>query len=44
MRFKFRKNDTAKHSEISTAVAWVGNDAYSIGDDKVIYKWNSDDL
>ena len=28
MRFKCRKNDTSKHSEISTGVGWVGNDVY----------------
>ena len=39
MRFKVKKNDNFKHSEICTAVAWaVNNDVYRYI--KLIYKLN----
>lgn len=42
MRLKIKKNDSSKHQEMVNSIAWtVNNDLYSISDDLVINKWDS---
>ncbi|EAR82753.3 intraflagellar transporter (macronuclear) [Tetrahymena thermophila SB210] len=45
MKFKVKKNDIQKHSEIVNDIAWtINNELYSISDDNVIYKWDCNTL
>jgi len=45
MRFKIKKSDRPKHTELVACVGWSNienghNELYSIGDDQQIWKWD----
>ena len=45
MKFKIKKADKPKHTELVAAVGWTnisenGGELYSVGDDNAIWKWD----
>lgn len=45
MRFKIKKADKPKHTELVACVGWTnisenGGELYSVGDDQAIWKWD----
>ena len=43
MRFKLKRQDRNKHTDIVSAVAWSSNnECYSVSDDMSIWKWKDD--
>ncbi len=41
MRFKIKKLEKGKHTDIVSAVAWgAANELFSISDDLTVYKWD----
>ena len=41
MKFKLKKADRPKHSELVACVGWSNmNELFSVGDDQKIWKWD----